>query len=86
MYSTVDQESINVKFLHTCGGVCGTCTYIYMYMYVCMYVHVYFRTQIDLPANYCADKASEIVHTMQIGAKDATGVASFKLLCDARNI
>jgi hypothetical protein len=38
-------------------------------------------TQIDLPANYCSDKASEIVHTMQIGAKDARpGLASFALL------
>ena len=41
-------------------------------------------TQIDLPANYCSDKASEIVHTMKIGAKDASTVlASFKLLCEA---
>ena len=30
-------------------------------------------TQID-PANYCSRSASEIVHTMQIGAKDASTV------------
>ena len=44
-------------------------------------------TQIDLPANYCSDKASKIVHTMKIGATDArAALTSFKLLFEAWNM